>query len=137
MSKKCKKMKLELEYPSMCGCAQPFGAGLGGAGFGGGGYGYGGAARGGGFMSWFYALLILIVIVLQFGRERNKCITPKVSGECCESTTAVSNFPCDNQLIDNSVLFIIIVFLLVLCGGCFFGVGGAGGAGGYGGGCGY
>jgi hypothetical protein len=99
-----------------------------------GGYGGGGgyAAGGGGWgIRWIYALLILIVIVLQFGRV-NRC--GNVQRGACEEEGTVTN-KCgllDNGLIDNSVLFIIVVFLLVLCAGCWWGSGSCGSGGGYG-----
>jgi len=78
-----------------------------------------GSYYGGLGIKWVYAFLILIVIVLQFSRvNKNRVIT---SGQCCEdtvvTTTGADGF-VDGQLIDNSVLFIIVVFLLILCSGC-------------------
>lgn len=73
---------------------------------------------------WIYVMLLLIVIVLQFGRNNNAYTESRMPyDECeyCEFNTSrrTNNFsrPGENQLIDNSVLFIIVVFLLVLCGG--------------------
>lgn len=120
-------------------------AGYGMSGYGGGtGYGGGGAAWG---IRWMYALLILIVIVLQFGRRAPFPGYGAIGTGCCSETaaakdeTAVAALPGFGffgngygfESIDRSVLFIIVVFLLILCGGCFWG-GGAGGYGGYGGG---
>lgn len=97
-----------------------------------GGY-YGGASAGygGGYGSvwgirWIYALLILIVIVLQFGR-RNLPIAPVQKSNVCEEecTTTGGFFGADAfESIDRSVLFIIVVFLLILCGGCWWNYGG-------------
>lgn len=119
-----------------CGCQFPMMYGMGG---GYGGYGEagigkcsGGAASSG--IRWIYALLILIVIVLQFGRKEFP-IAPIVNrNECGEVTTGVGGlgFLHNNQMIDNSVLFIIVVFLLILCAGCFGSGFGGGGAVGYG-----
>jgi hypothetical protein len=86
---------------------------------------------GSGFASWgirwIYALLLLIVIVLQFGRKQNleNRSKPKYS-ECrgCEFYHPEDTGTYDqdsSQLIDNSILFIIVVFLLLLCGGCWWG----------------
>jgi len=104
-----------------------------GGGYGMGGYGSG-ASCGGGGIRWIYALLVLIVIVLQFGRtNRNRVVT---SGPCGEdgivATTGVDGL-FDGQLIDNSVLFIIVVFLLILCAGCGTGSSGNYGGAGFGG----
>lgn len=93
-----------------------------------------------GFSKWIYALLILIVIVLQFGRRKHEP-TLIGTGACGEGATTVwsgNNTVGDRQEIDNSILFIIIVFLLILCAGCFGGNGVGGGVAGYGvGGYGY
>lgn len=115
----------------------------------GGGAGAGCTTGGAAGIRWIYALLILIVIVLQFGR-RFKDQAAIVRDPCCdgsaESTTACGRSGGflglgDHQLIDNSVLFIIVVFLLILCAGCWGGGhGGAAagyGVGGFGGGYGY
>lgn len=75
-----------------------------------------------------YAFLLLIVIVLQFGRKpgcnpedmRSSC---NRCGCCCEEFCCNESYntqPHSNQLIDNSVLFIIVFFMLVLCSGCFY-----------------
>lgn len=93
----------------------------------GGGYAYGAGGCGYGFNRWIYALLILIVIVLQFGRNRFK--TNFVDG--CEDGV-LEKGENNGQLIDNSVLFIIIVFLLIICAGCWGGSAGCGFGGGYG-----
>ena len=90
-------------------------------GYGCGGYGYGSGVR------WIYALLILIVIVLQFGKRELPCNIAKTDG-CFDGTIGcdgqVATGACRNfQSIDNSVLFIIIVFLLAICGGCWQGGG--------------
>lgn len=86
---------------------------------------------GGGFASWgirwIYALLLLIVIVLQFGRNPNLEYRSRPNySECmgCEFYHPEETGMYDQgrgQLIDNSVLFIIVVFLLILCGGCWWG----------------
>lgn len=115
-------------YPAMMGYG---GYGMGGY-YGGAGYGAGGGALG---IRWIYALLILIVIVLQFGRK-NECVPKlKTADGCCDDGTVVDG-TCGGFLgssrdgvIDNSVLFIIVVFLLILCAGCWWGHG----TGGYGG----
>ena len=111
-------------------------------------YEYGGSgvegagANGGGVASskWIYALLILIVIVLQFGRKKREP-TLIGTGACGDGATTIwsgNNTSSDHQEIDNSILFIIIVFLLILCAGCFGGKGAGGGVAGYGvGGYGY
>ena len=106
-----------------------------GAGYGAYGYGYagGGGCAGGGFNTfnrWIYALLILIVIVLQFGRRREKEQVSNALIACDDGV--VSTRGEREQEIDNSVLFIIIVFLLVICAGCWGGSGTAGYGGGYG-----
>ena len=116
-------------------------------GYGYGGYGAGavagttgaGAGYAGGGIRWIYALLILIVIVLQFGRNNERFPRVNKSG-CCDGDNVdgyLDNRPFNNQLIDNSVLFIIVVFLLILCAGCFGGGTGIGAGAGYGGGYGY
>lgn len=113
------------QYPSMYGMG---GAYMGG--YGGGGCGYGSAMG----IKWIYALLILIVIVLQFGRKNLPC-APIAKSNACESECGTANFlGCDGNFesIDRSVLFIIVVFLLILCAGCFWGGAGTGGFG-YGG----
>lgn len=126
----------------------PYGA-MGGYGVGGYGGGAGAGCGGGGMgIRWIYALLILIVIVLQFGRKE-KCDVRRVN-TCCGDEMAADRddeiavaavspgfgglFSSNNQAIDNSVLFIIVVFLLILCAGCF---GGGSGATGFGGGMGF
>ena len=124
-----------------CCCRYPsvyaMGGGTGMAGYGAVGTGYGGCGSGG--IRWIYALLILIVIVLQFGRKDEHALGFKSADGCCEDGTAVSKvgggFLGGNGLIDNSVLFIIVVFLLVICAGCWFGSGVGGGyaSGGFGG----
>lgn len=96
----------------------------GGYGFGGydgyGGYGTGAGYYGGWNIRWVYALLVLIVIVLQFGR--NKKDRALITGPCDDvSIAAGSGKGFDEGLIDNSVLFIIVVFLLILCAGCWTG----------------
>lgn len=119
-------------------CCYPVMAGYGGYGMGGYyGAGYGVGAYGASWgIRWIYALLILIVIVLQFGR-RNECVSKLKTGDgCCDDGAVIdgsSGFLGFGRegLIDNSVLFIIVVFLLILCAGCWWGYGG-----GYGGGCG-
>jgi hypothetical protein len=95
------------------------------------GYGGGGYASWG--IRWIYALLILIVIVLQFGRRRRDC---NVVTNACEDGVVTVDKDCNESLIDNSVLFIIVVFLLILCAGCWWG-GYGGSCGSYGGGYGY
>lgn len=88
------------------------------------GYGYGasygaGYGCGSGFNRWIYALLILIVIVLQFGRNNRK---EKFVDACGDGVLEKDGFFDNNgQVIDNSVLFIIIVFLLIICAGCWGG----------------
>lgn len=127
-----KKVKVELEYPSSCCYPMMYGTGAIGGGYGGGlGHAKG---FGGGPLAWFYALLVLIVIVLQFGRrfESDRVVADK----CCDGGTTACTTGFDgffgkrDGLIDNSVLFIIVVFLLILCAGCWWG-------GGFGGGYGY
>lgn len=78
---------------------------------------------------WIYALLLLIVIVLQFGKNPNLYQnTDYMCNECqgCEcyqreDSSLYNNTSGSYQLIDNSVLFIIVVFLLAFCGGCWQG----------------
>lgn len=76
-----------------------------------------------------YALILLIVITLQFGRnpdysrKSSDCRCRKCC--CCfeeeyDLNSEYRNAPYNNQLIDNSVLFIIVIFLLIFCGGCNF-----------------
>lgn len=106
-----------------------YGAGYGAyGGYGGFGGGYGGGYGGCCYNSWIYALLILILIVLQFGTDHRRdelAIDGVVLGSSHE-----------RQEIDNSVLFIIVVFLLIICSGCcgggYGGYGPVGGIGGYG-----
>jgi hypothetical protein len=107
----------------------------GGYGYGMAGYGYGGGGTG---IRWIYALLILIVIVLQFGRRRERC-NNLVGTNVCEDGLVNNRANCcdddlnNNEAIDRSVLFIIVIFLLIICAGCF----NQGGAGGHFGGFGY
>lgn len=147
-----KKIRFEYEAP---GCCSPYMYGMGG----GAGYGGGGTCGNnqvGGGIRLIYALLILIVIVLQFGRRPFPYQGGYNVGGCSE-TAATSDdetaaaafggfgypglgtgFPFNNESIDRSVLFIIVVFLLVLCTGCWggggtgYGAGGGMGFGGYG-----
>lgn len=109
-------------YPMMYGCGMTGGYGGGYAA----GYGFGGWG-----IRWIYALLVLIVIVLQFGRNFDKFGVVQ-RGPCDDdgSVTRKDGF-FDRGLIDNSVLFIIVVFLLILCAGCSWG-GSCGTGGGYG-----
>jgi len=116
-------------------CIQPM-YGMGGCGM----PGYGGGTTGCGGLNtkWVYALLVLIVIVLQFGRRKDAIA--RVSPCCCadgeiaaDGVAGAGGF-FNNQLIDNSVLFIIVVFLLILCSGCLTGGSGNYGTGGFGGG---
>lgn len=108
--------------------------------YGGGGEAGCGGTYGGWGIRWIYALLVLIVIVLQFGRTSKPNVV--ATNPCGDGVVATTG--CDGlfsgQLIDNSVLFIIVVFLLILCAGCWTGgksnYGAAGGYG-YGGGYGY
>lgn len=115
----CKK---EYNYPMMMG-----GYGMGGYG------GYGGDCGYGVGLKWFYALLILIVIVLQFSRRNcNNVVrnTELCDGEGTVETCAVKG---DHELIDRSILFIIVIFLLIICAGCWGGKNcGYGYGGGYG-----
>jgi hypothetical protein len=139
--------KVRVELGQEC-CPQMYGGYGMTAGYGGGyGVGYGGGGYAGGSIRWIYALLILIVIVLQFGRRDFTEFRQPVTTGCCDGETAAVGtgfggfgLPFRNQLIDNSVLFIIVVFLLILCAGCWWGGGGGCGSGygaGYGGGYGY
>jgi hypothetical protein len=144
MSKR--KVKVEYESPA---CCNPYMYGMGGYGGFQGGSNYGGM----GSIRWIYALLILIVIVLQFGR-REVPFVPRTINQCGNEVAATKDgndeiaiaaigggygglgfggYPYNFESIDRSVLFIIVVFLLILCGGCFWG-GYGGCAGGYGGG---
>lgn len=114
-----------------------YGAGYPGYGAAYGGVGYGGTGCGvyGGWgIRWIYALLVLIVIVLQFGKRRELPLVTTTTA--CDDGVVVSPVTkgvFDGQLIDNSVLFIIVVFLLILCSGCWGGgFGNYGAAGGYG-----
>lgn len=139
-----KNMSKHHHHHEECCCPSMYPIG----GYGAGAYGAGavGGAGAGGFsgVKWIYALLILIVIVLQFGRRQKTCENFGVTS-ACDDGIATTGTGCggllgNNQLIDNSVLFIIVVFLLILCAGCFGGgTGAAGGAGygGFGGGYGY
>lgn len=114
-------------------CCYPMMAAYGGygmVGYGGAGYGSYGAGMG---IRWIYALLVLIVIVLQFGRNLHPVYNKPIGA--CEGDGAVVDGAVggpgySGQLIDNSVLFIIVVFLLILCAGCWSGYGGFGGFGG-------
>lgn len=108
----------------------------GAAGYGAVGYGTGSCGAGSA-IKWFYALLLLIVIVLQFGKKDLPVTTRKGCGDdgtCDGAPVAFDGSLFNRDRIDSSVLFIIIVFLLILCGGCF-GFGGHGTA--YGGGFAY
>lgn len=122
-------------YPQMYGMSYGMGGGAVG-GYGGGGCGAGGFGGAWG-IRWIYALLILIVIVLQFGRK-NFPFVQKATNACESECTTTSGFGFDGfESIDRSVLFIIVVFLLILCAGCFWGGGsgyaaGGAGFGGYG-----
>lgn len=82
----------------------PYGAYGAYGGYNGGGYGYNGG--------WLWSLILLIIIVLQFGknnrRERNTLITT------CDGNDII-RVDGNKDQIDNSILFIIIVFLLVAC----------------------
>lgn len=124
------------KYKAMYGMGPAFGA----AGYGAVGAGYGGYSGAAWGIKWIYALLILIVIVLQFGRKNDRSFGFKSADGCCDDGTLVTKttgglIGCDG-LIDNSVLFIIVVFLLILCAGCWWGGQGSGyasgGFGGYG-----
>jgi Predicted membrane protein len=115
-------------------CCESGSGGFAAGGYTYGGYGAGGYGGGFAFNKWIYALLILIVIVLQFGRNR-ECTCENNSLVGCEETavcksSGVLGLGGNEGVIDNSILFIIIVFLLAICGGCW-GSGGYG-AGGYG-----
>lgn len=121
-------------------------AGYGMPGYGMGGYGmmggYGGAGCGGygGWgIRWIYALLILIVVVLQFGRREVPLVAKTT--DCDDGVVAAAPvggfFGADKffggEFIDRSVLFIIVVFLLIICAGCWGGgFGNYGAAGGFG-----
>lgn len=139
---KHRKVVIKYEEPE---CCYPNMYGMGG-GYGSSGGGYG-AYWG---IKWIYALLILIVVVLEFGRKpypyqgynADGCNETAADGSDETAIAAFGGFgypgygigyPFTNQLIDNSVLFIIVVFLLILCTGCFWGGYGCGtGFGGYG-----
>lgn len=89
-----------------------------------GGYmGYGGCCGGYGYNSWIYSLLILILIVLQFGTNHRE--------DELATDGAILGTSHKHQEIDNSVLFIIVVFLLIACS-CSGNYGGYNGSGGYG-----
>ncbi|KPU45475.1 hypothetical protein OXPF_07080 [Oxobacter pfennigii] len=92
--------------------------------------GYSGHGSGASGIRWIYALLILIIIVLQFGRRNKGGLLSQGDGCGCSGEAVAAKG--DDQLIDNSVLFIIIVFLLVLCAGCWGGSNKYGYGGGYG-----
>lgn len=139
MSKR--KVKVEYESPACCNPYMMYGMGGGG---GQGGYNYGGMW----YIRWIYALLVLIVIVLEFGRREfpfvprttNQCGTELAAAKDGNDEIAIAAFgagfggyPYNYETIDRSVLFIIVVFLLILCAGCWWG-GYNGGTGGYGGG---
>lgn len=121
-------------------CYNPMMYGHSGYGMQGYGGGQGGSSCGsdyGGWgIRWIYALLILIVVVLQFSKKNVPAVAATTHCGC--ETVAVANCASDNQLIDNSVLFIIVVFLLILCSGCWgggqsnYGAAGFGYTGGYG-----
>lgn len=97
------------------GASGYYGAGYGGA-------GYGITSSGAAGLKWFYALLLLIVIVLQFGKRQ---FPVQIRKDSCDDGAAYGACGLDGlfktDAIDNSVLFIIVVFLLILCGGCFGG----------------
>lgn len=115
--------------------------GYGGYGFGGspvgyGGYGFGGLGYGGsGYgLSWIWVLLILIIIVLQFNRDRcrNQVSGNAVLGtttNCCDTNILGANTSPTRGSIDNSILFIIVIFLLIIC--CWRGGWGGGWGGGF------
>jgi hypothetical protein len=143
-----RKVKVEYESPVCCNPCM-YGMGMGGYG-GGGGYfgGGGGGCNYGGMWNirWIYALLVLIVIVLEFGR-REFPFVPTTTNPCGSEVAAAKDdeiaiaavggygglgfggYPYNNETIDRSVLFIIVVFLLVLCAGCWWGGNGGGGCG--------
>jgi hypothetical protein len=70
----------------------------------------------------FSTLIILILIILQFNRRRGDFfggILPIASDEDCgESKPQHTIFRSDNNLIDNSILFIIALFFLACCNPC-------------------
>jgi len=114
--------------------------GYGMPGYGAGGYsGSCGSGYAGWGIRWIYALLVLIVIVLQFARKPVPAIaTTNACGDDGVTTTgAIGNGFFDGELIDRSVLFIIVVFLLILCTGCWTGGFANYGSAGFGGGYGY
>lgn len=76
------------------------------------------AGCGCGCNSSIYVLLILILIVLQFGHEdRRESVFDELAldGIVCGTS-------CESEKIDNSVLFIIVIFLLFICSGCGIGI---------------
>jgi hypothetical protein len=88
------------------------------------------AGLGGGCYNIF-SLIILILVVLQFGRRRGFLGR---RGECGEGILAGTE-DREDGLVDNGILFIITIFLLIWCtcgrGGFTSGCGGFGGVGGY------
>lgn len=105
----------------------PYGGGYSPAGYG----GYGGTS---GF-GWLFALLILILISLQFGRDNKRCVESKTLASACNTScnNVVLGTERGNCNIDNSILFIIIIFLLLLFAGLGRGNQGYRGSGGFGG----
>lgn len=69
-----------------------------------------------------YALALLVLIVLQFGKPQTAFISkiPEYCEDCPDKNKCFPGLykPGSSQLIDNSVLFIIVFFLLIACSGC-------------------
>ncbi|MFL0267267.1 hypothetical protein [Candidatus Clostridium radicumherbarum] len=68
----------------------------------------------------FSTLIILILIILQFNRRRDffGITSPIASEEDCGTSKPQQTIFGSNNLIDNSILFIIALFFLACCNPC-------------------
>lgn len=70
----------------------------------------------------FSTLIILILIILQFNKRRDRDFFGGIStiaSDCSDcGTTAPQIFGGSSNLIDNSILFIIALFFLSCCNPC-------------------
>jgi len=79
--------------------------------------------QGFGFHKLIFALILLILIVIKFGRTQSSHTIklPEHCYDCPDRSTCFTDFGAsqDHQLIDNNLLFIIVFFLLIICSGSF------------------